>query len=67
MEIKDVAAEPVTGNMILCCVIGAVISGLVGYVCIKLMLAIVRKKKFKGFAIYCFVIGVAAIIAHFVI
>ena len=67
LEIKDVAAEPVTGNLILCCVIGAVISGLVGYVCIKLMLAIVRKKKFKGFAVYCFVIGVAAIIAHFVI
>lgn len=67
LEIKDVAAEPITGNLILCCVIGAVISGLVGYVCIKLMLAIVRKKKFKGFAIYCFVIGVAAIIAHFVI
>lgn len=67
LEIKDVASEPVTGNLILCCVIGAVISGVVGYICIKLMLAIVRKKKFKGFAIYCFVIGVVAIVAHFLV
>lgn len=67
LEIKDVASEPVTGNLILCCVIGAVISGVVGYICIKLMLAIVRKKKFKGFAIYCFVIGIVAIVAHFLV
>ena len=66
LEIKDVAAEPITGSLVLCCIIGAVIAGLVGYVCIKMMLAVVRKKKFKGFAIYCFVIGVAAIAAHFI-
>ena len=51
----------------LCCVIGAVVAGLVGYVCIKVMLSIVRKKKFKGFAIYCLVLGVAAIAAHFIL
>lgn len=67
LEIKDVAAEPITGNLILCCVVGALIAGVVGYICIKLMLAVVRKKKFKGFAIYCFLIGIVAIVAHFVI
>ncbi len=67
LEIKDVAAEPITGSLILCCIIGAVVAGLVGYVCIKVMLAVVRKKKFKGFAIYCFVLGLVAIVAHFVI
>lgn len=67
LEIKDVASEPITGGLVLCCIIGAVVAGLVGYVCIKIMLAVVRKKKFKGFAIYCFVIGIAAIVAHFVI
>lgn len=67
LEIKDVAAEPITGSLILCCIIGAVVAGLVGYVCIKVMLAVVRKKKFKGFAIYCFALGLVAIVAHFVI
>ncbi len=51
LEIKDAVAEEITGNLVLCCVIGAVVAGLVGYVCIKVMLSIVRKKKFKGFAI----------------
>ncbi len=64
LEIKDAVAEEITGNLVLCCVIGAV---LVGYVCIKVMLSIVRKKKFKGFAIYCLVLGVAAIAAHFIL
>ena len=67
LELKDVAAEPITGSLILCCIIGAVVAGLVGYVCIKVMLAVVRKKKFKGFAIYCFALGLVAIVAHFVI
>ena len=42
LELKDVAAEPITGSLILCCIIGAVVAGLVGYVCIKVMLAVVR-------------------------
>ena len=67
LEIKDAVAEEITGNLVLCCVIGAVVAGLVGYVCIKVMLSIVRKKKFKGFAIYCLVLGVAAIAAHFIL
>lgn len=67
LELKDVAAETITGSLILCCIIGAVVAGLVGYVCIKVMLAVVRKKKFKGFAIYCFALGLVAIVAHFVI
>ena len=67
LEIKDAVAEEITGNLVLCCVIGAVVAGLVGYVCIKVMLSIVRKKKFKCFAIYCLVLGVAAIAAHFIL
>lgn len=67
LEIKDAVSEEITGNLVICCIIGAVVAGLVGYVCIKVMLAIVRKKKFKGFAIYCLVLGVAAIAAHFIL
>lgn len=67
LEIKDVAGEPISGNLILCCIVGAIVAGLVGYVCIKTMLIVVRKKKFKGFAVYCFLVGILSIVAHFVI
>ena len=65
VEIKDIGSEGLSGGMVLNGLIGAVVAGCVGYVCIKTMLSVVRKKKFKGFAIYCFVVGVIAIIANF--
>jgi undecaprenyl-diphosphatase len=67
LEIKDAAAESMSFGLVGCSILGAVVAGLVGYVCIKVMLAVVRKKKFKGFAIYCFALGLIAIVAHFVI
>lgn len=45
--------------------VGTVISAVVGYICIKTMLVIVRGKKFKIFAIYCFIVGTIAIIWKF--
>ena len=33
---------------------------------IKTMLNVVRKKKFKGFAYYCFIMGTVAIVTFFV-
>ena len=65
VEIKDIGSEGLSGGMVLNGLIGAVVAGCVGYVCIKTMLSVVRKKKFKGFAIYRFVVGVIAIIANF--
>ena len=47
--------------------IGMVFAGLVGYICIKTMLVIVRNKKFKYFSYYCFVVGLVAIVGHFFI
>lgn len=46
--------------------VGTVVSGVVGYICIKTMLVIVRGKKFKYFAWYCFAMGIIAIVGHFV-
>lgn len=43
---------------------GAVTSGVVGYFSIKKMLKIVRKKKFRGFAIYCLILGSISIIGY---
>ena len=47
--------------------VGTVVSGIVGYICIKTMLVIVRGKKFKYFAWYCFGMGIIAIVGHFVV
>lgn len=65
VEIKDIGSEGISGGIVLNGLIGAVVAGCVGYICIKTMLAVVCKKKFKGFAIYCFAVGVIAIIANF--
>lgn len=45
---------------------GAVAAGVVGYFSIKKMLKIVRKKKFRGFAIYCLILGSISIIGYIV-
>ena len=45
--------------------IGTVIAGVVGYICMKTMLVVVRRKKFTGFSIYCFIIGALSIGGYF--
>ena len=67
LEIKDLGSEAITGGIVLNGLIGAIVAGCVGYECIKTMLTVVRKKKFMGFAIYCFAVGVIAIIANFLV
>lgn len=49
-----------------CYLVGIVVSAVIGYICIKTMLVIVRKKKLTYFSIYCGVVGMIAIIASFV-
>lgn len=46
-------------------IVGIIVSAVVGFVCIKTMLVIVRNKKFKYFAYYCAIVGVIAVIASF--
>lgn len=47
--------------------IGAVVAGVVGYVCIKTLLVLFNNKKMKYFSYYCFLIGIVAIVASFII
>jgi len=67
LELKDISLVAVSAGEIACYVVGTVIAGVVGYVCIKLMLAVVRSKKFKFFAIYCLIVGLISIMGHFYI
>lgn len=67
LEVKDVIAEPIESSQLGIYAIGMVFSAVVGYICIKTMLVVVRNKKFKYFSYYCFVIGIVAIAGHFLI
>ncbi|MDY3250663.1 MAG: undecaprenyl-diphosphate phosphatase [Candidatus Choladocola sp.] len=67
LEIRDVMAEPIVAGQILIYLVGALFAAAVGYICIKTMLVIVRNKKFKYFSVYCFAVGIIAIVGHFLI
>jgi undecaprenyl-diphosphatase len=67
LELKDFTEISVTGIEMVNYFVGTVIAGVVGYISIKTMLVIVRGKKFKYFAYYCFVVGLIAIIGNFVV
>lgn len=67
LEFKDVTlagVEPKTWGIYL---VGMIFSAIIGYIAIKTVMVIARKKKFIVFSIYCFVIGMMAIIGNFVI
>lgn len=65
LELKDLGGVTVPPTEIIYYIVGMVIAAVVGFVSIKLMLAIVRKKKFTFFAIYCYCIGVLSIAGYF--
>lgn len=43
--------------------LGTLASFIVGYICVRLMLAIMRGTRFSWFAIYCWIVGLATIIS----
>mgnify|MGYP004693883139 FL=1 len=61
LELKDFTPAAVSGSEISCYAVGMAIAAVLGYICIKTMLFIVKKQKFTGFAIYCFIIGAVSI------
>ena len=65
LELLDASSLAITGAEMLNYLVGTVVAGIVGYVCIKTMLVIVRGKKFKYFAYYCFAMGAFAVLFHF--
>lgn len=66
LEVKDIGSSGISGGEVFNYVIGMLVATVVGYICIKTMLKVVRNKKFKGFSIYCYVVGLIAIITYFV-
>lgn len=62
LELKDVASLSISAGEWGSYVVGMAVSAIVGFICIKTMLVVVRKKKFKVFSIYCGIAGTIAII-----
>lgn len=67
LEGKEVFTSELAPGELRNYLIGALVAAVVGYICIRTLLLVVRNKSFRFFAYYCFVIGAVAIIAHFVI
>lgn len=66
LELKDLDVSVITGNMLVYYLVGMVVAGIVGYICIKAMIVIVKSKKFSYFAYYCAIIGVICIAVYFI-
>ncbi|MCD8105985.1 MAG: undecaprenyl-diphosphate phosphatase [Lachnospiraceae bacterium] len=67
LEVGDVIGEPITASQVGIYAAGMISAAIVGYICIKTMLLVVRNKKFIYFSVYCATIGVIAIGAHFLL
>lgn len=66
LEIKDVAGASIEAGTVVAYVIGMVVSAIVGYFAIRVMINVVRRKRYVYFSAYCLVIGLIAIIAYFI-
>lgn len=64
LELKDIGTVAVTASEAGCYVAGMVIAAVVGYICIKTMLLVVKNKKFQYFSIYCLVIGILSVVGY---
>lgn len=62
LELLDFAPESLTASDWANYLTGTMVAGIVGYVCIRTMLVVVRGKKFKYFAYYCFAMGAFAVV-----
>lgn len=64
-ELSDLATVSFTSTEIMYYLVGMVVAAVVGYICIKTMLYVVRQKKFTGFAIYCLIVGAISVGVYF--
>ena len=67
LQLKDIGSVKVAAPEVGYYIVGMAVAAIVGYICIKTLLVIVRKKKFTYFAIYCLLIGVLSIGGYFII
>lgn len=64
LQLKDFDPASVAAGEVANYLVGMAVAAVVGYICIKTMLVIVRRKKFTYFAIYCYAVGALSIIGY---
>lgn len=62
-ELPDLFDEGVSSELLIPIIAGAVTAAVVGFFAIKLLQYLTRNKSFTFFAVYCVIIGVAAVVA----
>ncbi len=67
LQLKDIGTVEVEPVQVGYYALGTLVAAVVGYVCIKTLLVVVRKKKFTYFAAYCMLIGILSIVGYFVL
>ena len=65
LEVKD--AVEAHAKFEVSYLVGMIVAAVVGYAAIKLMLNVVRKKRYIFFSVYCFIIGLVAVVGNFII
>lgn len=65
LEAKDFTLADFAGGMIWNYIAGMIVAGVVGYVCIKTMLVVVKKNKFTIFSVYCLIAGIISVVFYF--
>ena len=66
LEIKDAVGASLEVETLISYIIGMIVAAVVGYFAIKFMIGVVRRKRYIYFSIYCLIVGIVAIVGHFV-
>lgn len=66
LELKDFGELSLTQADLAYCLIATLVAAVSGYLAIRFMMALVQGRRFKYFAVYCAVVGVASLAACFV-
>ncbi len=66
LQVFKIEEAAITANQWMYYLAGTAVAAVVGYICIKIMLYVVREKKYTIFSIYCLVVGIVSICAYFI-
>ena len=65
LEIKGASGADLAVGTIIIYLVGMVVAGIVGYFAIRFMINVVRRRRYIYFSVYCLIIGIVAIVGHF--
>lgn len=66
LELRHLDTSLVTGTFIGYSVVGMIVAGVVGYFCLRLLITLVRTRRFNYFAYYCAAVGILCILIYFI-